>query len=210
MSIELVIVKELANIGVTLTELSSIARTVTSEIRRGEFAKLFTEMVAELAKCYDVVDDNISPLVELDSELDFVANFDVRHADYKARYLKEISKPRTYVDDAYETYLTLKTLRESKTSYPLLKRTFGRLDEFVDKWVTNDAWLAMSIDTLFKMLHRLLNEVAEVKQKDPSDAYLIYHAALSDFDGYLALIRDKRGLLDEIIDMPETNPALAL
>jgi hypothetical protein len=23
----------------------------------------------------------------------------------------------------------------------LLKRTFGRFDEFADKWVTNDAWL---------------------------------------------------------------------
>lgn len=23
----------------------------------------------------------------------------------------------------------------------MLKRTFGRFDEFADKWVTNDAWL---------------------------------------------------------------------
>ncbi|OQK15618.1 hypothetical protein AU255_15455 [Methyloprofundus sedimenti] len=66
-----------------------------------------------------------------------------------------------------------------------------RLDELIDKWVTNDAWLAMTIENLFKMLPRLLNEIAELKQKDPGDAYLIFNSAFNSFVPYLNIIRAK-------------------
>ncbi|MGD9000806.1 MAG: hypothetical protein PVF75_10350, partial [Granulosicoccaceae bacterium] len=188
-------VKELASISMTLTELSSIARLVNSEIRNGEFNTHFNKMVADIAKSYDVVTINLSALAEPDSASSFVDKFDDRHAAYTACYLTEISKPRSCADDAYEEYLVLKTLKESKTSFPLLKRTFARLDQFVDKWITNDAWLAMSIDNLFKRLQSLLNEIAALKKKDADDAYLVFSSAFNGFSAYLALIKQQRDLL---------------
>ena len=86
-------------------------------------------------------------------------------------------------------------MKESKTSFPLLKRTYERFDQLYDKWITNDAWLAMSIDNLFKRLQALLNEIAAVKQKDPEDAFLIYHAAFTGFSPYLDLIGQNRDLI---------------
>ena len=136
------------------------------------------------------------PLFEFDSEAALINSFDECHSTYSACYLKEISKPRAYADEAYEEYLLLKGQKECKTSFPLLKRTFLRLDKFVDKWITNDAWLAMSIDNLFKRLQTLLNEIATLKKKDPADAFLIYNAAFHDFHPYLGLIRQQRTLLE--------------
>lgn len=189
MGIELIVVEELASINVTLTEISSISRIINDQIKDNTFSRNFNKMIDEVAKSYDVVISNLQPLSELESEALFVEQFDDRHAAYTACYLKEVSKPRTYTDEAYEDYLVLKTLKQSKTGYPLLKRTFERLDQFVDKWVTNDAWLAMNIDILFKRLQQLLNEVAALKNKDPGDAFLIYRSAFIDFDKYINLIR---------------------
>jgi hypothetical protein len=195
MGIELDITKELATVCATLTELSSLSTIINNHINNGDFGQRFNKMVEDIAKSYDVVTANLLPLSELDTEASFVTSFDGRHAAYTDCYLKEISKPRSYADDAYEEYLVLQTLKESKTSFPILKRSFVRLDGFIDKWITNDAWLAMGIDNLFKRLQTLLNEIAALKTKDPEDAYLIYNAAFSGFNAYLALIREKRGLL---------------
>jgi len=208
MGTELTIARELANIGATLTELSSVAGIVNGEIRNGDFSRRFNRMLDQLAMCYDTVIANLQPFCELDSDRSFAAGFDDRYSAYRDCCLKEVSKPRRFSDDAYEEYLVLKTLKQSKTGFPLLKRTFGRLDEFVDKWVTNDAWLAMSIDTLFKMLHRLLNEVDGIRQKDPDDAWQVYEAAFTGFDAHLALIKQKHRLLGNT-DKCDKTPAMA-
>jgi hypothetical protein len=88
--------------------------------------------------------------------------------------------------------MALREYKETQTAYPLIKRTFARLDEFIDKWITNDSWLAMSIENLLKMLHRFLNEVAELKQKDPSDAFTIFQAVMGALRPYYALL-EKEG-----------------
>lgn len=191
MGVELLVARELSTLCVTLTETSSITRIIGSEIRNKDFCNQFNKILDNLCKSYDVVIANLNPLAELDSEESFVADFDERFEAYRTCYLKEISKPRAFSDNAYEDYLVMRTLKESKTGYPLLKKTFERFDEFIDKWVTNDAWLAMSVDNLFKMLNRLLNEIAEIKRRDPTDAYLLYSAAFAAFNPYLALIRQK-------------------
>jgi hypothetical protein len=93
--------------------------------------------------------------------------------------------------------MALRNYKETQTAYPLLKRTFTRLDEFIDKWITNDAWLAMSIENLLKMLHNFLNEVAELKQKDPTDAFTIFQAAMVALRPYFALLENDWKVLEE-------------
>jgi hypothetical protein len=195
MGVELEINKELATVSMTLTELSSIASIVNREIRGGEFHKSFNNMLADITKCYDVVTENLAAFVRLDSMSAFAEKFDDCHAAYTACYLTEISKPRAYSEDAYEEYLMLQTSKEFKTGYPLLKRTFERFGHLVDKWIDNDAWLAMCIDNMFKRLQALLNEIAAYKQKDAEDAFVIYNAALTGFNLYLTLISQQRELL---------------
>lgn len=198
MGVDFTITKELANVGVTVTELTSITAIIQSEIKGREFNELFDRVVNELAQTYDVVVDNLVPLLAIATLDEFAQQFDQHYADFKDRYLMEISKPRSYCDEAYETYLVLKTLRETKTQFPLLKRTFDRFDEFIEKWVTNDEWLPMSVDTLFKMIYRLLTEISDTKTKDIEDAYLLYQSAREDFTPHLQLIIAKQETLSAL------------
>ena len=205
MGIEFVINKELANIGMTLTEFCSTTRIINAEIGPGDFSNLFNTMMGRMAKAYDVVIDNLQPFIDLDNEEDFIAGFDDLVTRFKESYLLEISKSRTLTVDAYDDYEHLVCMREAKTKFPLLKRTFTRLAEVTDKWIANDYWLAMSIDTLYKMLPRLLTEIAELKQKDPGDAFQIYSAAFSDFDIHLTLIKQQNARFHDIIRQPEAT-----
>jgi len=195
MGFELDIDRELATISATLIELSSIHGIISTLVRDEEFNRQYSGIIDELAKSYHVVGDNLQGFTALQTEAEFVAGFDDCHASYSDCYLMEISKPRACGEAAYEAYLMLKTLKQSKTTYPLLKRSFDRMDHFIDKWVDNDAWLAMSIDHMFKRLKNLLTEISALKQKDPEDAFLIYKAAFGDFSIYLDIIRLKADAL---------------
>jgi hypothetical protein len=195
MGTERIIVEELASISMTLTELLSITRIINGEIKNEDFTLQFNGMVNTLASCYDVVISNLLGFSEIQNEESFNNKFESLHAAYTLSYLNEISKPRTYAELAYEAHLELKRMKQSKTSFPLLKRTFIRLDELIDKWADNDVWLAMSIDNLFKRFNHLLNEIAEIKKIDVSDAYIIYHSAFTDFTSYIEIIIQKRDQL---------------
>jgi hypothetical protein len=195
MGIELEITRELATISATLMELAAVANTINSEMGDNEFTRRFNKIVNDIGNSYDTVTENLLPLAEFGSEEAFINGFDARHAAYSACYLTEISRPRSAGEDAYEEYLVLQNYKEFKTGFPLLKRSFERFRQFFDKWVDNDAWLAMSVDNLFKRLQSLLNEVAALKQKDPSDAYVIYRAAFDGFSPYLQMMQDGRDRL---------------
>lgn len=203
MGIELDCLQELASINVALTELSALNRIINSEIQGGEFHTRFNKIVADIAKCFDVVTVNLQAPSEFDSEAALIDKFDTFHAGYSASYLKEISKPRLYCDDAYEGYVLLRLQKEIKTSFPLLKRTFERLDKFIDKWITNDAWLAMAIDNLFKRLQTLFNEIAALLKKNPEDAFVIFAGAFQDFQPYLEMIKQQQISLQS---RTEANP----
>lgn len=203
MGIEFVLEKELASIGITVTEFATITGIINAEIGPGKFSELFNTMMGKMTHTYEVVTANLQPFVDLDTEDDFNARFDALVSWYSERYLLEISKARAYADDAYEDYVHLVCMREAKTGFPLLKRTFTRLAELTDKWITNDYWLAMCIDTVYKKLPRLLSEIAELKQKDPEDAYKIYRAAFSDLGTQLAWIRQQNARFHDLIRRSE-------
>lgn len=187
MGIELDIGQEIASVCAALTEMSAISKVIVQEIHNVEFMSRYGNITTPIAKCSDVLLTNLQPFLELDTESAFTADFDARHSEYTERYLMEISKPRAYSDQAYEEHLLLRTLKDCKTGYPLLKRTFERLDKFIDKWITNDEWLAMGIDNLFKRLQTLFNEVALAKKKDPTDAFTIYNGAMQAISPYIKL-----------------------
>lgn len=185
---ELKIVRELATVCVTAGELAAIARIIKDELKKPAFVEQFDKMADAIDECYAITVTILQPWLDIASEAEFCEKFDTLHADYKATYLTITNRPRLASDRAYIEYMLLREFKETQTAYPLLKMTFARLDEFIDKWITNDAWLAMTIENLVKMLHRYLNEIAELKQKDPTDAFAIYRALMLAFRPFHALL----------------------
>jgi archaellum component FlaC len=191
--------EELSAIAVTATELSSISRNITNLVQNSAFIEQLNDIVAEITQSYGVVSDSFSPFYELVSEQDFEQRFDALHEAFKASYLADASKPRRYCENVYDAYIQLQQTKEAKSRFPLLKRNIERLDKFYDKWITNDNLLAMSIDGVLKLQNRLLNEIAEIKQKDIEDAYIIFSSAFDDFRDYLTLIQSKTAKVSEMV-----------
>jgi hypothetical protein len=197
MGVELDIVRNLATVCVTVSELAAIENLIKGELKNPAFVEQFDKMAGLIGECYGVIAAKVQPWLEITNETEFCEKFDSTHANYKATYLSITNQPRVASEQAYIEYMALRNYKETQTAYPLLERTFARLDEFIDKWITNDAWLAMSIENLLKMLHRFLNEVAEFKQKDPTDAFTIFQATMVALRPYYALLENDWKVLEE-------------
>lgn len=197
MGLELTINKDLATISVTLTEAVAVTGIIRKHIQQAEFLTLYEEIVDAIHACYSVIASNLTPFTMVNSEAEFIQKFDELNEIFQAQYLKEASKPRLYTEQIYERMQILRTLKEFKTGYPLLKRCFTRFDEYFDKWIDNDTWLVMNMDSVFKMLNRLLQEIADYKRKDPEDAYVVFASAFADFSIYLAIVSQKLALLKQ-------------
>lgn len=191
--------EELSATSVTAIELISITRTFHSLIKDAEFTALFDSIVATINQSYQVVDQLMSPFLQLDDEASFTQHFDQVLADFKEHYLFDVSKPRRYCDNVYDDYIKLQHSKQAKSGFPLLRRTFARLDGFYDKWITNDNLLAMSIDNAIKLYNRHLSEIAEIKQYDAEDAFVIHHSANEDLSVYTRLIQSKYEQLVELV-----------
>jgi len=197
MGVELNIVRNMATVCVTVSELAAIENLIKGELKNPAFVEQFNKMAGAIGECYGVIAAKVQPWLEITNETEFCEKFDSTHAGYKATYLSITNRPRVSSEQAYIEYMTLCNYQETQTAYPLLKRTFARLDEFIDKWINNDAWLAMSIENLLKMLHRFLNEIAELKEKDPTDAFTIFQAAMVALRPYYALLENDWKVLEE-------------
>jgi hypothetical protein len=189
--------EELASIAVTSTELCSVTASITHQVKNKDFINLFSKIILEINKSYSVIDNSFSPFSNLNNEEKFVAEFNSLHTEFKNNYLLEISKPRKYCDNVYESYVELLQTKEAKTSFPLIKQSFMRLNKLYDKWVDNDCYLGMSIDRAIKLQNNLLNEIAGQKEKDPEDAYILFNIAFNDFDDYLNIIKNNSQKITE-------------
>ncbi len=188
MSFELKIYKEMATLNATATEWLQIRDIVNCTQPDGEFKSLFGEMILALTGSYNVVIETLIPFTEVTSLAQFADEFDSRQQAYQGIFLQQASKPRHFTEAAHEHYLVLSTMKEIKTTYPLLKRSFDNLYQFMDKWITNDAWLVMGCDVIFKTLNRLLLEISTYKKQDIDEAWLIYHTFTPSLKGFVELL----------------------
>lgn len=198
MGVELKITRELATVCVTQGEWKAIETLIKGELTKPTFVEQFDKIGLSINECYSVTTAVISPWLSLSNETEFCTRFDAAYADFKATYLTITNRPRVASERAYLDYMLLREFKETQTAYPLLKLTFARMDEFIDKWITNDAWLAMSIENFVKMLYRFLTEVAELKQKDPTDAFAIYQALMSALRPFVGLLENDCKALEEL------------
>ncbi|ANE55133.1 hypothetical protein [Methylomonas sp. DH-1] len=192
MAIELKLTKELATVCVTASELAAIETLIKAELAKPAFVAQFDKMGNAIAECYAVTTAVLAPWLAIGNETEFCNRFDAAYTEYKTTYLGITNRPRLSSEQAYVEYMLLREFKETQTAYPLLKTTFARLDEFIDKWITNDAWLAMTIENFVKMLYRFLTEIAELKPKDPTDAFTLYQALMAALRPYYALLESCR------------------
>lgn len=191
--------EELASVAVTSTELLSVTRITVQQITNNEFIHYFSEIIREINKSYAVVDELFSPFIQLNNEELFIDKFDITYKTFKDKYLVEISKPRKYCDNIYESYVEMQQTKEAKTRFPLIRNNFIRLDKLYDKWINNDCYLGMSIDRAVKLENNLLNEISKLKTKDTEDAYFIFKSAFQDFSDYLKIIQQNNNQLNQLL-----------
>lgn len=188
---ELKINKELGTLAATIAEWYRVQAILNSKFQDGPFHELLNRMVDELVASYTVVVTQLKPILAINDNERFQKDYELIDASYKESYLSAASQPRQHLDGAYETYLELQQLPEFKTSYPLIKDAIAALDIFIDKWVTNDSWIVLSTDAVFKSLARLLLEISNLKKQDMDEAWLRFNLAFTSFSGPLLLIEQR-------------------
>ncbi|MFT3931159.1 MAG: hypothetical protein QM709_12775 [Spongiibacteraceae bacterium] len=188
-STELTLLNELAKVTATQREWLSIAEVIQSQIGDDGFLEPYRRMEGELMQCYRFIEKLFEPFLAISKLDQFDSVFVSLSENYQKSYLIDLSKPRHAADRAYEVFLGLLQRKEFKTGYPLLKRTFDRLDYFVDKYVTNDAWLVMSIDSMLRRLSRFLHDIADLRKVDREEAFLVYRSLMISVEHYLELFK---------------------
>lgn len=191
MGLELKISKELAVLNATLDEWSRMADVITQVMPKGQANSLLNQMFQTLPACYQVIVEAFQPLLKINSQGTFSREFEAQQQGYQQDFLALASQPRHHAEAAHEYYIQASTYKALKTSYPILRRSFDNLYEFIDKWVTNDAWILMGSDVIFKTLNRLLLDIHHLKRQDEEEAWLIFDAAMSRFGRQISLLEQK-------------------
>lgn len=163
-------------------------RIICSEIPSGDFQADYRDLILDITNTYDGLLKTLSPFTSLQSLDVFEERFDSLHRRYLESYQKALSEPRVNAEFTYEKYLQFRKRKETRTSYPILKIAFERLHELIDKWIDNDIWLAMSIDTLLKTLNRHLGHIADLKSKDREAGFVVYDSCINKMGPYLEII----------------------
>lgn len=182
--LELKIAKELTTLNATALEWQRITAIVNATLPNSPFKNRFNDMSAALNGAFAVVHSSLAKLLALDSAEAFLRDFPTIQKEYQQEFLTAASQPRRFAEATHEIYLELCQYKELKTGYPILKRTYTHLYEFMDKWVTNDAWLVMSCDVILKSSNRLLLEIAELFQQDSDEAWILYNAFFAGLKHY--------------------------
>ncbi len=205
--LEFTICKEAGNIAVTAGELIAMHQALCREIANPPFVDRLERISESLLACYRIPLEGLKPLLEVASQAQFQQSFEAIHGNYRDQFLQYASQPRRFVDDAYAHYLELSMMREAATGYPPLKRNFDRLYQYMDKWINNDSWLIMSMDSLFKMVNRLLGEVASLNVSDPDEAWWMYHSLFNNLQPLTALIEQRVTTLAEMLEGRVATPS---
>jgi hypothetical protein len=178
MSLEFKITKELATLNATAAEWQAFAQVINNTLPNQEFRQIFTKMIQALPGIYQLPVDALNPFIQIQTLEGFNKYFDELQNQYQQVFLQLASQPRHFANASHEHYMVLTTMKEIKSTYPILKRTFDNLYQFMDKWVTNDAWIIMGCDVVFKSFNRLLLEISTLKKQDPDEAWLIFDTSI--------------------------------
>ncbi|MFV8816602.1 hypothetical protein [Haliea sp. E17] len=193
---EFKLLKALATISATSSELAAVNQLITAEIGSADFLEEYDSLLFDILNTYRGLESILRPMVSVSSPEKFRQDFSSRFEWYANHYQAALSEARINAELTFEKYLQFRKRREVATGFPLLKHAFSRLHDFVDKWIDNDIWLAMTIDTLLKTLFRMLGELNTIQSRDPEDAFALYTSYMAGVLSYLDLIHQNLGQIE--------------
>jgi len=179
----------MATVSATATELRAVAEALYVTSHKQEFKQELTSLLDEILQSYEVVLEHFQPLCAFNDPVVFEKGFPQLAQAFADDYLTVISLPRIYAELTFQKHLQFWKLKETQTKHPLLSNLFTRLKAFIDKWIDNDIYLAMTIDSLFKSAHRVVGEVNELLLQDAELGYLAYQCSLGQLTAYLNIIQ---------------------
>lgn len=188
MADEFRITKDLATISATATELAAVNQFITEEITSQDFLDQYDDMLLDIVDTYRGLQGILQPILALHARPVFNQQFGTTVDWYSDHYQPALSQPRINAEFTFQKYLQFRKRRETKTNYPLLKSAFARLHDFIDKWIDNDIWLALTIDACLKTLNRVLVDLAETQKKDSELAFIQLTSLCAGLVPYLAVI----------------------
>lgn len=207
---EFKVLKDIATISATISELAAVNRMIRTEIDSPDFLQEYDSLIEDILNTYQCVENILQPLIDLRAPTSFKENFISLFQWYSESYQPALSEPRINAELTFQKYLQFCKRRETKTGYPPLKKAFSRLHEFVDKWIDNDIWLAMTIDGLLKVLYRLLGEVIELNTRDSDAAFNYYTSFVAGLSAYLTIIRQMRDQIEDTQPQRVAMPPLSM
>ena len=182
------VIKELATVSATAIELAAVNRLICAETSSVDFHDEYGSLLSDIVNTYQVVLDFLQPVADIQDRGQFDQQFATTWSQYEEKFNSALSEPRINAEFTFEKYLQFRKRKEVKTNYPPLKAAFTRLHDFIDKWIDNDIWLAMSIDLAFKQLRVVLGEVDGLYKGDPDEAYALYQSSAGCISEYLSII----------------------
>ncbi len=204
---EFKVIKETATISSTLAELVAVNRIICHEIPSADFRAEYDSLLGDIFNSYQAFLDLMTPLTQCLQLATFNEQFAAASQQFEENYQATHSISRVNAEFTFEKYLQFRKRKETKTSYPPIKAAFERLHDLIDKWIDNDIWLAMSMDTVFKFLAQILVEVKDLQKKDPEAAFDLYNSCIGAIAPYLAMIDSCLDSVAEQISMAEMAEA---
>lgn len=190
MSNEFKLLKDIATISATLAELQAVDTLITDEIASEQFLSEYNSLLFDVLNTYRALNIMLNPLLGIQSSEAFHRDFAPAATTFSDNFQSVLSESRINAEHTFQKYLQFRKRRETKTSYPSLRRAFPRLHAFIDKWIDNDIWLALTLDSLLKRLNRMLAELLDTAAKDPEQAYQLFCSfslALNTYANMLSL-----------------------
>jgi len=205
---EFTIIKELATISATITELVAIDRIIKHEIPSTDFRTDYVSLISDMHNTYQGVVTILEPLTQALTADSFAEHFEQLQPWYSDGYQSIHSASRINAEFTFEKYLQFRKRKEVNTKYPPLKAAFSRLHDYIDKWIDNDIWLSLSIDTALKMLNQKLTEVSKMKVVDEEEAYNYYYSCVAGLEAYVLMLSENIKLLAGSLESEEMKKAV--
>jgi len=182
MGSELEISYGIAKIKVSLAEFVTAIKQITGAVKHQEVKQTLKEMIEEVRKSYDATVDAITPLYGLDTQKKFNGKFSNILEDYKKKYLKDIGNMRTHCTIVAQQIEALKKRKSWMKNLPLVKKSFNRLQDVGNFWFLSDYTLAQEMETFLNKMNQFLNDINEMRRKNPGNAFRHLQLSLEQFE----------------------------
>ena len=186
---------DLAEFGSAVKDLVSAAIGANEREQARDAIKA---MIMEVRQTYDTVVETLSPLYGIGSSQDFANAFSQILPSFKRIYLQRSDAARAHCHNVRQIFDALQQRRGWMAQLPIANHGFARLKKICDEWLFNDIDLSYQTRRFFENLNDFLDEVADLNQTDPGEAYRKMRAGLRQAEPSFREIQSRLADLDTL------------